>query len=85
MFHRVQRRCCACGHADLAVGVLDVPVGGADRDSERTCDLLGLQPPREQPDGFITALSPEQAWELLGLTTRQVCCSFASRSPGEGE
>ena len=56
MLHREQRGRRARRNADLAVGVLDVGVGGLDRDPERVRDLLGLQPAREQADDLRLAI-----------------------------
>ena len=49
VLHGEQRGRGAGGDADLGVGVLDVMVGGLDRDPLPTRDLLGLQPRASRP------------------------------------
>jgi hypothetical protein len=50
VLHREQRRRRTRRNADLAVGVLNMPVRCLDRDPKGTRDLLGLQAPRQQAD-----------------------------------
>jgi hypothetical protein len=67
VLHGEQRRRGAARDADLAVGVLDVAVGGLDRDPERTGDLLGLQSPCQQGDHLGLAVAqPGRALEPRG-------------------
>jgi hypothetical protein len=56
MLHREQGRRGAGRDPDLAVGVLDVAVGGLDRDPERPRHLLGLQAARQHRDHLGLAL-----------------------------
>ncbi len=52
------------GHADLAVGALDVRVGRLDRDPQPVRDLLGLEPAREHAHHLGLALGqPGRALE----------------------
>jgi hypothetical protein len=69
VFHREQRRRGARGDAYFAVGVLDVPIGGLDRNSKRPRDVLRLQPAGEHGDYLGLALGEPrrslEAWSSL--------------------
>src|SRR6266508_4912037 len=56
VLHGEHRRARARRHANLRVGVLYVAVGRLRRDAELARDLLGLQPPREEPYDLDLAL-----------------------------
>src|SRR5919197_5286710 len=63
MLHREQGRRRAGRDADLAVGVLDVAVGGLYRDPEYPGDLLGLEAAGELAEDLGLALG-QPGWAL---------------------
>ena len=63
MLHREQGRRRAGRDPDLAVGVLDVAVGGLDRDPETLGDLLGLEAAGEHAEDLGLALG-QPGWAL---------------------
>ena len=84
VLHGKQRGPGPGGDTHLAVGVLDVMVGGLGRDPEHAGDLLGLEAPGQQADHFDLALGqPRRAliggrrWPAASSTT--ATASGASR------
>ncbi len=63
VLHGEEGGCRPRGHAHLAVPALDVVVSRLDRDSQRACDLFGLQPTGEESDDLCLALR-QPSWSL---------------------